>query len=262
MKLRTPHKFKERILLFGGGGVGKTTAVCSIAAHLADGKMWVIDNDYSLAYERALATDFTEAEERVEVIEVDADWEECVAAIERVIAEGDPEHDWLVIDPFSPLWQYVQTWMSRRVHGADIDEYMIDLRAESSDRKEFAKSLGESMNWPIVDRVWTERVLKNLRKWKGHLVLVCEATETSTKFDDEDTKDLFGHLGVKPAGQKRSHHIASTNLLLTKIGHGKYAMTTAKDRNREELTRAEVTDFGLDYLRDVAGWERVKSSGD
>lgn len=261
MKLKSPHKFKERILLFGGGGAGKTTAVLSIARHTVEGKFWIIDNDYSYAYERALATEFTEVDpDRIEVIEVDADWEECIAAIDRVLAEGDPEHDWLIIDPFSPMWSYVQTWMSTRVHGADIDEYMIDLRKESSDRKEFAKSLGDSMNWPIVDRVWTERVLKPLRRWKGHMILVCEATETSNKFDDDEVKSLFGHLGVKPAGQKRSHHIASTNLLLSKSGHGQYTMSTAKDRNREEMERAEVTDFALDYLRDVAGWERVKGA--
>jgi|694.fasta_scaffold07683_12 hypothetical protein len=260
MKLTNPHKFSERIMLFGGGGAGKTTAVLSIAEHLAHGRMWVIDNDYSYAYQRALATDFSTVD-NVEVIEVDADWEECVNAIERVVAEADPTVDWLVIDPFSPMWNYVQTWMSTRVHGADIDEYMIDLRRDTDDRKEFHKSLNEAMNWPIVDRVWTEKVLKPLRRWRGHLILVCEATETG-KFDDDESKGLFGHLGVKPAGQKRTHHIASTNLLLTKTSHGEYRMTTAKDRNRAEQERQAFDNFALDYLRDVAGWQRARPAGD
>ena len=260
MKIQSPHKFAERILLFGGGGVGKTTAVLSIARHIAQGKVWVIDNDYSYAYQRALSTEFTDVEpDRIEIIEVDADWEECIDAIGNVIAQADPDHDWLVIDPFSPMWNYVQTWMSNRVHGSDIDEYMIELRRESVDRKEFAKSLGDAMNWPIVDRVWTEKVLKPIRKWKGNLILVCEATETG-KFDDDEAKGLFGHLGVKPAGQKRSHHIASTNLLLTKTSHGEYRMTTAKDRNRSEMEKQAFEDFAIDYLRDVAGWQRAKSA--
>jgi hypothetical protein len=258
VKLRSPHRFKERILLYGGGGVGKTTAVLSIARAMSEGKVWVIDNDYSYAYQRALETEFDDLD-NVEVIEVDADWGECVEAIAKVVAEADPEHDWLVIDPFSPLWDYVQTWMSNQVHSADLADYVVKLRAESADIKSFNKELGDAMNWPVVNRVWTERLLKPIRKWKGHLLLVCEAQNTG-KNDDEEARDLFGHLGTKPAGQKRNHHIASTNLLLTKSGHGEYRITTAKDRNRDELEKQPFDDFALDYLRDVAGWERVKEA--
>jgi hypothetical protein len=259
MKLTSPHRFKERILLFGGGGVGKTTAVLSIADAMSEGKMWVIDNDYSYAYERALSTEFTDIDpDSIEVIEVDADWQECIDAIARVIEEGDPEHDWLVIDPFSPLWDYVQNWMSTQVHSANLDEYVVNLRAESADIKSFNKELSEAMNWPVVNRVWTDKVLKPLRRWKGHLLLVCEAQQTGRN-DDDEARDLFGHLGLKPAGQKRNHHIASTNILLSKSGHGEYKMTTAKDRNRDELEKETFENFAMDYLRDVAGWTRVKA---
>ncbi len=260
MKIQSPHRFKERILLFGGGGAGKTTAVLSILRHIHKGKAWIIDDDYSYAYSRALYTEFSDIDpDRVEVIEVDADWDECVEALARVVAEGDPEHDWLVIDPFSPLWDYVQSWMSTKVHSSDLDEYVVNLRAESADIKSFNKELSEAMNWPIVNRVWTDKVLKPLRKWKGHLLLVCEAQQTGRN-DDDEARDLFGHLGLKPAGQKRNHHIASTNILLSKSGHGEYRMTTAKDRNREDMEKVAFEDFALDYLRDVAGWERVKAA--
>ena len=258
MKIQSPHKFKERILLFGGGGVGKTTAVLSIARSLTEGRVWVIDNDYSYAYERALATEFDDVD-NVEVIEVDADWEECIAAVDRVLDEGDPEHDWLVIDPFSPTWDYVQNWMSTRVHSTNLDEHIVTLRAESADIKTFNKELSEAMNWPVVNRVYTERMLKPIRKWKGHLLLVCEAAATG-KTDDEEARALFGHLGLKPAGQKRNHHIASTNILLSKTSHGEYRMTTAKDRNRVEMEKVAFDDFALDYLRDVGGWVRAKAS--
>jgi hypothetical protein len=148
--------------------------------------------------------------------------------------------------------------MSTKVHSTDLDEHIVNLRAESADIKTFNKELAEAMNWPVVNRVYTERMLKPIRKWKGHLLLVCEAAATG-KTDDEEARALFGHLGLKPAGQKRNHHIASTNLLLTKTGHGDYKLTTAKDRNRAELEKEAFDDFALDYLRDVGGWVRVKA---
>ena len=174
--------------------------------------------------------------------------------------EGDPATDWLVIDPFSPTWQYVQSWMSNKVHSEDLDQYVLTLRAESADIKAFNKELSEAMNWPIVNRVYTERMYKPLRKWKGHLLLVCEAKVTGRNDDDEATA-LFGHLGLKPDGQAKTHHVASTNILLSKTGHGEYRMSTAKDRNRPEMEKVAFEDFALDYLRDVAGWTRVKASG-
>lgn len=261
MKITSPYRFKERILLFGGGGVGKTTSVLSIARHTAEGKFWIIDNDYSLAYERALATEFDDIDpDRVEIIEVDADWEECCNALTRVLEEGDPDAgDWLVFDPFSPTWDYVQAWMSQQVHGADIDAHIVKLRAEADDIKAFNKELTESMNWQIINRTYSERMYKALRKWKGHLILVAEAKATSRNDDDEQT-ELFGHLGLKPAGQGRLHHVASTNIMLAKAGHGIYKMSTAKDRNRDEMERVQFDNFALDYLRDVAGWERVKEA--
>jgi len=254
MKLTSPHKFKESILLFGGGGAGKTTAVLSIA-RAVEGKVWVIDNDISFAYERALATDFSDLD-NVEVVEVDAEWEECVDALERVIEEADPERDWIVFDPFSETWSYVQDWMSSQVHGADIAGHMVKLRSESDDIKAFNKELSEAMNWPIINRTYTAKMYRNLRRWKGHLILVAEAAQT-TRNDDEEARELFGGLGLKPAGQKRMHHVCSTNILITKHGHGVHKMTTAKDRNREEQEKVEFSDFGVDYLFGVAGWERV-----
>lgn len=256
MKLRSPYKFKERILLFGGGGVGKTTAVLSIARRVS-GTMHVIDADYSFAYERALATDFDDLD-NVVVHELDDDWESLIATLAEVLEAADPDDDWIVLDPFSLAWDYVQTWMSDQVHGVDIEDHMVKLRAESESLKDFQKDLGDSMNWPLVTKTYTNKLMKPLSRWRGHLILVCEAAATSRN-DDDEAKELFGHLGLKPAGQKRTHHVCSTNILLVKKGHGVHKMTTAKDRNRPEQDGVEFSDFGLDYLRDVAGWELVKA---
>lgn len=259
MKLVSPHKFRERILLFGGGGVGKTTAVLSIAQHVT-GTVHVIDADYSFAYERALATDFRELD-NVEVHEIDDDWESLTETLVTILTNADPENDWVVIDPFNLGWDYVQAWMSDQVHGVDIEDHLVRLRAESDTLKEFQSEVGDSMNWPLVTKTFTNKLMKPISRWRGHLVLVCEATRIGKKEDDE-SKALFGHLGLKPAGHKRTHHICSTNLLLMKKDHGVHKMTTAKDRNRPELENQEFDDFGWDYLRDVAGWEPARGGGD
>jgi hypothetical protein len=261
MQLQSPHRFRERLLLFGGGGAGKSTAALSIARHCldaVDGTMWVIDNDISASYERQLATEFTDVDrDRVDIYEADGDWEDYCTALERVIAEGDPETDWLVFDSFTGTWDAVQAWMSEQVHGANIADHMVRLRAESADVKTFNKELTEAMSWPLINRTYEQRMYKRLRAWKGHMILTAEGAATG-KEDEAEVKELFGRLGVKPAGQKRLHHVASTNILLARTGDG-WIMSAAKDRGREDVYRTPIEEgFALDYLRDVAGWERAK----
>lgn len=255
--LESTLPFKERILLFGGGGVGKTTAVLSVARRVTKGKFWVIDNDFSYAYERALATDFADVDRsRIELIEVGDGWEDMKAALERVLAESTSNDDWLIVDSLSPTWDAVQSWFSQTVIGSSFSEYIVELRAKVSDMSEFNKILAADGRWQFINKEYFEGFYGPLRRWKGHYILTAEGKALSGQADEEE-KELYGHLGVAPVGQKRLKHLCHTNLYLAKKGHGAFVMTTAKDRNREDQERVEVKDFALDYLRGVAGWKVV-----
>ena len=251
--LVSPYGFKERMLLVGGGGVGKTNAVLSIARKVK-GKFWVIEDDVSPAYQRALETDFCDLT-NVDVTEVNG-WEEFAAELAKAVEKGNPEEDWLVIDSVSPSWDAVAAWYNDMVHeGKSLSEYMVEVRARTANLNAFQSEFGADGKYQFINKEYFEKVYGELRKWKGHLIITAEADLLSDKERDQSIKDVFGHTGVKPKGQKKLHHVTHTVLVLGKRGPGDYWMTTGKDRNRSDMERQSVRDFAVDYLKGVAGWK-------
>jgi hypothetical protein len=262
VKLFSPHRFRERILIYGGGGSGKTEAVLSIADAIGEGEMRVVDNDYSFAYERALATDHAEAADKVTVFECEPEWEGMIDALQRAVDGADPEKDWLVIDSISPTWEFVQSYMAEKITGSDLPSYLAELRKDSDDLASFNRALVDNLPWGIIKKEYAKHIYIPIREWKGHLILTAEAKVTSRQdMKDAEVADLYGGtIGVKPTGEGRLHHVTATTLLFIKKGHGDYVMTTVKDRNRAEMEREPISDsddggFAMDYLRDMAGWE-------
>lgn len=257
MKLESPYKFRERVLLIGGGGAGKTTATLSMidASGLpAD----VIDLDYSMAWQRAIDTDFTELTDRVTVHSVEPEWTEFAQQLEKIVEDADGEPDrWLVIDSISPTWELVQSWYVQLVIGNDMGKFLAELRRDTKDAQEYNRAVVENMNWPAIKKEYG-RVWRAIMAWKGHLVLTAEAKSIKGE-RDQDQVALYGQVGYKPVGEGRLHHVTSTSLFLEHARKG-YLATTIKDRNREEIERKVIEDiedggFAASYLREVAGWK-------
>lgn len=261
MKITSPHPFAERLLLFGGGGAGKTEAVLSIAEHLSVGTMHVIDTDYSMAYERAIATTHPDAADRVEVHACDPEWEPFSEALAKVVATADPMVDWLVVDPISPSWQWVQDWYLELVYEDDLAAHLIALKREhANDLKAYQAAVLDDMNWGTVKKEYEKRVWRQIQRWKGGMVLCAEAKMLGYHDNkDTETQQLYGPIGFKPVGEGRLSHVAATNLFLDHPRRGEWRMTTVKDRNRAEIDKEQVGEgFAVDYLVGVAGWQMVK----
>lgn len=266
--LESPWGYRERVLLTANAGSGKTHSVLSILRRINKGKMWILDNDFSFAYRRALETPppmgFADVDaSRYELMEISDDWLDLKDTLATVLTKGDHEDDWLVIDSCSPTWDAVQTWYSKELRGESLATHMREMRKQAADAKEYAQLVSASANWNDINAEYFDGFYGAIRKWKGHLILTAEAKATS-KNDEEAVLDMFGHLGIKPAGQKRLAFLAHTNLVLAKKGHGAFVAYTAKDRNREEMERMPVADFAMDYLKTIAGWKikMVKETGD
>lgn len=257
MKIVSPHKYRERLLLMGGGGAGKTTAALSMIA-ASELPADVIDLDYSMAYDRAIDMDFEEAREFVTVHSIMPDWEPAIEEVEAIVKKyGDDKDRWLVLDSISPTWDLVQGWYVQLAMGSNIGKHMAELRRDADNAKDYQAQLSETMNWSAINKEYG-RMYRAIMSWKGHLILTAEAKSIKGE-RDADQLALYGQVGYKPVGQNRLHHVTSTTLFLQHAKKG-YEFTTVKDRNRGEeehklVESIEDGGFSQSYLRDVAGWQ-------
>ncbi len=254
MILKPSIKPRERILTFGAAGTGKSHAALTIARKTA-GTTFVIDND--LAYERLIATDFTDIEDRVEVFNLD-EWDEYIPALREINTKAERD-DWLVVDSMTPTWSQVQSAFVEKIHGKEIDDYFLQVRRTKQDAKKGSPlgALEGWMDWPVINSMYF-KLYRTMLKFPGHVYCTAEMGMISSDDTDKDTRLMFGGWGVKPIGQKRLPHIYNTVLIMKKTRVGEWTMTTTKDRGREDMDEEEVGDFAMTYLRGVAGWKMGK----
>ena len=251
MTLVTPLSSRERILLYGAAGVGKTRQWMAMTEHL-DGRFLVVDTDNALLR-------MTEAGDYDEDRFVFTDVHDFAAAIQTFekYAMKAKADDWVVIDLLSPIWPWTMDYWQQRVTGMSKTDLMFRPRSDVSTK---------DWNWPEINS-WYATVFEIFLTSRCHLLAVCEEddlnTEQSNKWrDKEDIANTFRDVGKKPRGNKRNAHVFHTVLHLTKTGAGRtarYLMTTVKDREREgdrALNSTEVNNKNLAtaYLEPVAGW--------
>lgn len=259
MYLASPIKPRERILVFGVGGTGKSNGALSIARRInPEDRMFVLDND--LSYDRLLATDYQDVEQAGNVTVRGCDvteWDVYTESVREWGSIATPD-DWLVVDSMSPTWDAVQGWYTEQVFGDDIASYFLEVRKNMKGGKALGAFEGFT-DWNVINKVYA-KFTAQLNRWPGHLYLTAEQANIGDN-DDKDVKGMFGSYGVKPKGQKRLGHITSTTLQMSKARVGGWTLTTIKDRGRRELEGEGIKDFGLDYLMKVAGWKMTKGNG-
>lgn len=282
MRFRPPILPRERILVLGVGGVGKSKITLDIARKCPHDTFFVWDNDFST--ERLLSTSHSDITLRAPVAVPDPSLGQAWGNV--IVRTGDPEDwielldwmdlvkqynrpdDWITIDSASPTWPAVQGWFTEQVHGSDISDYFLEVRQakkaqadarKTRDTSEDAKNLTPFegwMDWPVINKQYN-KFYRKILNIGCHWILTAEQDKIGGEKEDKEIKGLFGSYGVKPKGQKALGHRPSTVLLLTKSRTGSWAMTTIKDRGREEFQDQKWGDFVVDYLGPM-GWKMTK----
>lgn len=284
MTLRSTGRSRERVLLFGMEGVGKSLAALDVAAAIAPARLHVIDNDN--AWDRMLEGQTLAGEDvrvaaeyrwnaTVEDWEFDGRW--CVEggnvvvyhangwvantkAIEAVREDADPD-DWCCIDSGSALWDDVQAWFTMSVFDSSMSDYFLKIRMEKAAAAKDAKALGAFdgwVDWPVINATYKEHVMAFLVTPPCHLLVTCEQADVTKEETDKETRALYGGENVKPRGQKRIGHNVQTVVRLRRDRSDMYYATTVKDRGgRERLENEDVTGRGFAewYLEEVGGWQ-------
>lgn len=277
VSLRPQLMTRERILGFGVQGVGKSNNILTLARRCPTDTFWVVDNDYN-SYMRLLETDFVDIAQRppivaepprykdvqvqvvgnVVIFDLDVDaWEPYTPIIGQVV-RTQKRDDWLVVDSMTPTWDAVQGWFSEKVFDKGIEDYFLEVRIakEKAKKDKDPSTLGAFegwIDWPVINKQYSA-FYSVLLKCPGHIYMTAETSKIE-KDEAKEVKGMFGSYGVKPKGQKRLGHIPMTVLLLSKDRAGSWYMTTVKDRGRRELVNEPVTDFAVDYMMKVAGWQ-------
>lgn len=233
---------RERILVVGGSGTGKSTTYISAARKSPDATFYVCDSDFAI--DRML-----EGENLPNVTHrLTIDWADYVKNVKDFQAQMKPD-DWLVIDFISTAWDAVQAYYVDQVHGKDVDAYFLEARK----KKAKGNPLDGDTDWGIINKIYKAWMTNLLAKTPGHILATAPAKALGDR-DDPAVKALYGAAGVRAEGQKHLAHSFHTVLLLGKTRMGEYQLTTIKDRNRREVEKAALGEFATDYLLKIAGF--------
>lgn len=262
---------RERICIFGPPKVGKTHLYFTIAKwHQdlgSDAKFYAISSDTSFD----VLSMNPEFQDLANMEWVDAvTFQDYIEGARKFNSLMRP-YDWLSVDLMADAWPAVQDEYARvltKEQGGNLED-IGDLWATS----------GKSDDYPITGWEWgmpnaRYRILANnlLLRSPGHIFLVYGQKELVTESrsgktgETAATRDMFGHLGVKPNGQKDDPWRYHTILHVDSAGEKQQKMATAGERwgYRGELGKRmgnggmmdqPIDDFFLDYLVKIAHWE-------
>lgn len=255
MPLSQPYPIPERILVMGPAGSSKTTGLLNIAKFSAltglDTQFYIGDSDGAIP---RMMTGYPSIRDRVHITPL-YDWLDYTSFGAYVAKVARP-HDWVSVDFISNAWSTVQQYFVEGVHGKGMGEYFI------FQRKADKKTLEGWTDWNVINAMYRDWIKPLIFKGRYHLYCTATADNLSggnKPTEDKAVRDLFLPYGVKPAGQKELPFQFHTLLLAGKkqmVGQPvEYTLTTVKDRERRELVGQSVTNFTLDYLVNVAGWQ-------
>ncbi len=236
---------RERILLFGPSGTGKSSAYLSIARKCPDSTFYVLDSDFAI--ERMLESEnLPNVEHRLVV-----DWEGYVEGVKDFQAKMSSD-DWLVIDFISTAWEAAQGYFIDQIHGKDMDAYFLEARK----KKAKGNPLEGDTDWGVINKLYKAWMNILIAKTPGHIFATAQAKAVGDR-DDPAVKQLYTGVGARPEGQKNLAYSFHSVLLTGKTRMGEYNFTTVKDRGRREVEKMAVSEaagFAGAYLLPVAGW--------
>ena len=249
--MQPKHNLTESILTIGAPGAGKSTAWLSIAdLHQKRGspsQFYVLDSD--LAMPRMLAEGYPHLQ-NVQTWPVFT-WQEYATAVKEIQPQLTPA-DWLVVDMIDPSWEAVQSYYIEQIFGQDPDEFF--LAARKAMKGKTLQALDGWQDWTVINRVYKTWINRLIYQSRCHIFGTAKIAPIDAQTDDKAIRALFGRFGVKPKGQKDVAHMFHTVLILSQAADGGWVGNTVKDRERKYWEGQTITNFGLQYLMQVAGW--------
>lgn len=249
---------RERILLYGKEGTGKTHAWFSVAEALPDVPFFCVDTDDSV--QRLLETDFqdlTNIECRVAQT-----WEEFDQAVKDFTAKIDAwtkshppkkkqDYPWIIVDMSDVTWDMVQSYFTEKVFNKGIEDYFLQTRVQMAKSHTTKDNQFEGWtDWPVINKIFQSTWNKLAKGGDNYHLYITAGAKPPT---GAENKSMYGPLKAMPTGEKRMGHRVHT-ILMGSVTKNGWALSTAKDRGRAMLDEQKVMSFYVSYLIKTAGW--------
>lgn len=246
---------RERILLIGGPGAGKSYACFDVARRVleAGADVHVVDNDQSI--ERLVELEGGDMNvDRLHVTDVfPEDWEPLVAAVHDA-SNNATRDDLLVIDSMTPTWPAAQEFFTDQIFDKGLDEYFLDARKSLKAGK--LDTFDGWRDWSVINKIYS-RLYRAINRFPGHVMLTAEADPIGSDAPKE-LRMILGTMRVKPRGQKHLAYRVNTLVQLAVERDGTRSMLVGKDRGRDTDTEPEeIHSFFRSYMVGRAEWRKA-----
>lgn len=263
MPLHPPSSRRERILVFGEAGSGKSSTWVSIADWLertrSKDKVYALDTD--AAWEGMRPEDGS-LDARVLVSNLDAQefdpWRPEARRVRGLVSRDD----WVVLDMAMKAWRAPQDAYWKAKQG----ESFADAFAAAV----IADDLGElsghhGTNWGAINKLYAD-FMDVVLSMPCHVLCVTGTKQLQTEREGKTVRVKAGDkewegIGKKPSGQGELSHAFHTIIYCQEKKLGEtWTYTTVKERGpigrpkREYLKGEHVQDFVTTYLIKVAKW--------
>jgi hypothetical protein len=246
-------KPRERLLVCGGAGSGKTYGWLKLASYFRNSSFYVIDTE--IGAERSLQ----EFPELTNVIVYPVvDWTDYRKAESEICSQAT-DSSWVVVDMADKAWTSVQRYYIEQIFSKEMGEYFLEARkkVKKDSVSLFAgrdAALKGWADWSVINRLYEDWILPLIYRIPAHLYMATAAQAVSAD-DEKEVRELYGPYGLKPAGQKALPHQPDTVLLLAHSKDG-YYVSTVKDRGgRKYFDRQKLHNLAVQYGA-IAGWKR------
>ena len=242
---------KERILLMGPPGAGKSEQLLNVVSYLDSDhtSMHVLDLEDKL---EAMILNRDDSLSNLELYTAFS-WDEPqsgnhggVKQITETIMTKAKPGDWIGIDRVDLAWPMVQRWFTQQKYNESLAEKMLEKSKQMTKSSMFIPRFDQG-SWQVINEQYEEFILSILYRSRCNILLT-----TGIKGVGENTPLDIGRLGVLPRGQKEIGHQPHSVFLLYQRKDGKsttWRITTDKDlKKREYFESEELTDFAIQYL--------------
>jgi len=268
---------RERILVGGVPGTGKTYAWLTIARNNPDSMFYVIDPDDSVR--RVWFSEFPEVK-NVEYYFTPKWYYDGMAKVPSMRPiKGDPncfmsgvadawrtikpklkQGDWIIVEHMHLIWNAVIDSFADEVFNKEIGQYFLEARKNTPDNVRRLDALKGWTDWNVINKLHNDDfIIPVCFENEAHVFMTTSVSINNSDTEAADLKAFYGDTKLRYDGQKHTPYRSQTMMMFKQSGSGqnrRYIMSTfQKDRGREWLEDVEWGDFFFEYLVAVAGWE-------